>query len=250
MALILSANTDHAVQIESLIRTKSFLRRFYLDVYSRYQRFITKLPPGGALLEIGSGGGFAKDVISDLISSDLEPYCGIDMQLNATAIPFERGSIRAILMLNCFHHICDVAQFLKECSRCVKPGGGVLIVDPHVGWISTIILKYFHHENFDPFATEWQFSSKDPRNDANGALAWIVFRRDLELFTALFPDLEMVSYRPHSPLSYWVSGGLKRWRLMPGKLYKPFSKFEDLACYFFPQLGCFVDVELRRKDEA
>lgn len=246
---MMTAHRNSAAQILHLIRMKSFLKQFYLHTYSRYKDFIEKLPPGGLLVEVGSGGGFAKEVIPDLLLSDVEYYLGIDVLYNAVAMPFKQGSVRAILMLNCFHHIHDVSHFLKECSRCLRPGGGVFIVDPHVGWISSIILKYFHHENFDPFTAEWQFTSSDPRNDANGALAWIVFHRDLKRFVDLFPQLRMKAYRTHSPLSYWLSGGLKKWSLLPGKMYKPFSRFENLICNVLPQLGSFVDIELIRKDD-
>src|SRR5690606_32755936 len=98
----------------------------------------------------------------------------------------------------------------------LAPGGRIFIVDQNKGWISTPILKYAHHEPFNTEARTWSFESTGPLSGANGALAWIVFQLDLEEFRKKFPELQILQYRPHSPLRYWLTGGLKKWCLLPG----------------------------------
>ncbi|MBK8443443.1 MAG: hypothetical protein IPL35_08515 [Sphingobacteriales bacterium] len=42
----------------------------------------------------------------------------------------------------------------------------------------------FHHEPFQPEAASWEIPSTGPLSGANGALPWIIFKRDIDLFTA------------------------------------------------------------------
>ena len=226
------------------ITSKKCLRRWYLEVYRRYAECLARTPCHGTALEIGSGGGFLKSVMPEIVTSDVLAYRDVDLVLNATGLPFQDGSLRFVCMLNVFHHISDVSAFLKEVTRCLKPGGRVLIVDQHVGWISRFILRYLHTECFAPRAVEWRFESTGPVSGANGALTWIVFRRDCEIFCNRFSSLELARYSPHTPLGYWLSGGLRRWSIMPGLLFPVASLFDRILTRVHQDFGSFVDVEL------
>jgi len=63
---------------------------------------------------------------------------------------------------------------------------------------STPILRFAHHEPFDPDAVEWACPSSGPLSGANGALARIVFERDRPRFERLFPSLRLVSIEPQT----------------------------------------------------
>ena len=80
----------------------------------------------------------------------------------------------------------------------------------------------------------------------SAALAWIVFRRDADQFRDRFPGLRLVSYRPHTPLRYWLSGGLRNWTLLPGWAYPMARWFDRVLVGVSPQFGSFVDVELEK----
>ena len=147
-------------------------------------------------------------------------------------------------MLNVFHHVSNVESFLNEVSRCLKPKGRLLIIDQHVGLISKWVLKYIHHEKYDDKAESWSFESNDPAVDANGALTWIVFRRDIVLFKNKFPDLSLVKYETHTPLFYWLSGGLKNWSLIPKHLISLTVIIDTILLKLSDNFGSFVDVEL------
>ena len=73
-----------------------------------------RTPEFGLILELGSGGGFAKDVITEIVTSDTLPYKGIDRVIDAANMPFTDESVRAICMNNVFHHIPDVEA---SCAR-------------------------------------------------------------------------------------------------------------------------------------
>lgn len=206
-----------------------------------------KCPTQGLAIELGAGAGFAKSLISDLITTDIEPYPGVDQVLDATHLPYRDESLRFIGMLNVFHHISKVEAFFQEAQRCLLPGGRIFLIDQHPGWINYPILKYFHHEPFHPEATAWEFSSTGPLSGANGALAWMVFVRDRHLFQQRFPDLSILQYRPHSPLRYWLTGGLKNWSMLPEWAW-PLATLADRSLLALSnQFGSFVDVELVKK---
>ena len=122
-----------------------------------------------------------------------------------------------------------------------------MIVDQHLGPLSTPIYRYLHHEPFHPEAKNWVFPSVGPLSDANGALAWIIFERDRARFDRLFPRLKVVRYEPHTPLRYWLSGGLKWWSLLPGVLFSCATRLDEDLMRMWPRLASFVDIEIEKQ---
>ncbi len=244
-ATILDA-PERVQQIRALINRKPFLRRLYLESYLKFQKVVERCPEAGLVLELGSGGGFLKEVMPEVITSDTLPYRGVDRVVDATRMPFKDRELKAVFMLNVFHHIPDVAAFFRELERCLAPGGRVLIVDQHRGWISEPILRHAHHEPYRPEASEWRFETTGPLSGANGALAWVVFTRDRQRFEREFPGLQIAYRKPHTPLRYWLSGGLKEWSLAPSWAFAPLTVVDQALSGAVPQLSSFIDIELVR----
>ncbi len=231
------------------IKRKGFLTQFYFEIYKRYAATLSRCPKDGVALELGSGAGFVKEALPDVVTSDVISYPEIDQKLDACAMPFGDNALRAILMFDVFHHIPDVEKFLREAQRCLKPGGRCLVIDPYLGWLSTPLYKFIHHEPFRPQAKDWKFDSKGPLSDANIALAWMVFIRDRKKFQKLFPDLEIVSLTPHSPFRYWFAGGLRSWSLVPSKSFNLMTKLDNLLVRLTPRLASFMDIEIVKKTD-
>lgn len=220
---------------------KKSLKQIYCENYNRYQECLSRCPSVGKVVELGSGAGFIKTILPDVMTSDFITYPELDAVVNAEDMPFEDSSIRCFLMTNVFHHLNDSGRFLKEAYRCLVPGGRIYIIDQHVGFFSYFILKYFHAEPFDHQAP---VESKGE----NGARSWIFFKRDLKFFKKDYGELfELVKYNPHSPLRYWLSGGLKKWNLLPLFLYSPLLLLERFLLRLSLNFASFVDIELRKK---
>jgi len=233
-------------RLKARIARKAALRRLYEEAYGKYAACLARCPPRGVVLELGTGAGFAARRIPGLITSDVLRYDGLDLVADGTFLPFADGSLRLVCMLNVFHHIPDAAAFLSEVQRCLVPGGRLFLVDQHPGLISSPVLRYLHHEPFRPDA-DWRFAGTGPLSGANGALAWIVFVRDRDRFRAAFPGLELVLYAPHTPLRYWLAGGLKGWSLLPGWAFAAATRLDALLVRASPRFGSFVDIELVRR---
>jgi hypothetical protein len=104
-----------------------------------------------------------------------------------------------------------------------------------------------HHEPFDEFSEKWNFPSSGPLSGANGALPWIIFFRDRKKFFSLYPFLRIRRLETHTPLRYWLSGGLKSWSLMPGFLFGLFSFIDSFLIRVAPGFGSFLFVEIERE---
>lgn len=243
-------NPENYKNIRSTLDSKPGLKSLYLEVYERYSRCLARCPKEGIALEVGSGGGFAKEIIPELTTSDIIAYPNIDRVVDATKMPFEDRSVRGIFLFNVLHHISDTDKFFSECVRVLKPGGRICITDQFPGWISKPILKYVHHEEYDEDAKEWRVNSTGPLSGANGALPWIVFFRDLNKFNSKFPELRIETREYHTPLRYWLSGGLRSWNLLPAFLFQPATLLDKSLVEFSHQFASFFTIELVKQHEV
>jgi len=209
----------------SIIRSKPFLYRIYKEWYELIRH---RLPDGeGAVVELGSGAGFMKECIPELITTDVLKLEGVDQVLPADGrLPFADGSLRAIVMTDVLHHIGTPVQFFAEAARTVRPGGKLLMIEPWVTVWSTFVYRHFHSEPFRPDADQWEFPSRGPLSGANGALPWILFVRDRERFEREILTWSIGYIELLMPFVYLLSGGVSRRSLAPGWAYGPCRAFE------------------------
>ena len=239
--------TERAGEVRKLLATKQSLRRLYEETYDRYRQCLDRCPDSGRVVELGSGGGFAKQALSELTTTDVVAYPEVDRQLDGMAMDLDDRSVRALFLLNVFHHIPDVERFFAEARRVLVDRGRLLIVDQYPGWHAKFILEHIHHEDFDMKARSWCLEGAGPLSGANGALAWIVFFRDRARFEALFPELRIDTIRLHTPLRYWLAGGLKNWSLLPGWLFRTATGFDRFLVVLSHRFASFVDIEIVRE---
>jgi SAM-dependent methyltransferase len=164
--------------------------------------------PDGKCVELGSGGGFLKNIEPSVISTDILSLPHTDMTFSALNMPFSNSELSALFLLDTFHHIPDSYQFLAEAGRVLKTGGKIIMIEPANSMWSRLIYKNFHHEPFDEKGG-WQIPGAGPMSGANIALPWIVFERDIDLFCSRFPNLKIEEISYHTPLRYLLSGTIK-----------------------------------------
>jgi len=230
-----------------VIATKPFLRRVMQDWY---RLLAAAVPAGdGHVLELGSGAGFLKEVIPEVITSEVFPDVGVDRVVRAEALPFRDGELRAVVMADVFHHIPDVGRFLSEAERCLRPGGVVAMVEPWVTAWSRFVYTRLHHEPFEPQAAAWRFASSGALSGANSALPWIVFQRDREMLSREHPRLVVDEIRPFMPLRFLIAGGISLRSLAPGWAYGAWGLVERLLSPLDHRLAMFALIQVRRIPE-
>jgi len=227
-----------------IILRKPFLKKLYEDWYSTFLQ-VEKEIPGGKFLEIGSGGGFLKEVFPGVITSDILPLECCDRVLSAEEMPFRDGELQGIFMLNVFHHIPHPWMFLKEAERVLSKGGRVVMIEPANSAFGRFIYRNFHHEPFEP-AGEWEFPSSGPLSGSNQALPYIYFERDRVKLEKDFPSLKIRKIQYHTPFRYLISGGVSMRPLVPSWSFGFFKGMEKMLTPLSRKLGMFVTVELEK----
>jgi len=227
-----------------IIREKQFLRRIYEEWYSL---FAQALPAGPEpVLELGSGGGFTKDFVSGLIKSEVFFCPGVDTVLNGQQLPFDRNTLRGIVMTNVLHHLSEVRLFFYEASRCIRSDGIIAMIEPWVTNWSQFVYARLHHEPIMANARQWEFPSTGPLSSANSALAWIIFKRDRQQFEREYPEWSILSIQPFMPFRYLVSGGVSLRSLMPGWTFDSWRRLEYLLSPWMKHFAMFAKVILKR----
>lgn len=226
-----------------IILQKKFLKKIYLHWYKTFAGIAptNNLP----VLEIGSGGGFLKEVLPNVITSDILPLPNVDKVFSAEEMPFDNNSLSGIVMLNVFHHIPRPYLFLKEAERCLAKGGKIVMIEPANSALGRFIYKRFHHEPFDETAGR-EIAAGKPLSNSNQALPYIYFERDIRQFATDFPKLKINSVRYHSPFSYVLSGGVSRSAMLPAFCLPLVFFAEFLFSPFNKQIGLFCTIEVEK----
>lgn len=242
------ANLDSPEKItehKQVIEKKKILYQVYRQFYKLISNNLNNIPTSGKIVELGSGGGFIKKVLPQVLTSDVVPGEAIDRVFSAEKIPFREKTVSAFIMLDVFHHLKNAEKALKEIERCLKVGGKIIMVDQNNSLWGRFIYKYFHYEKFDPKAG-WKVSGKGRMSDSNMALPYIIFKRDKEIFEKKFPKLKISLYQPHTPFGYLVSGGLTSPQFIPSFFYPLVVILEKILSPINNYLGLFITIVITK----
>jgi SAM-dependent methyltransferase len=237
-------SVERTVFHKNIIANKVFLKRLYTEWYNKFIQAIPELPRG-KMIELGSGGGFLKELEPRIIATDILPLPSNDLTFSALEMPFENQELSAIFMVDTFHHIPDSRLFLTEADRVLKKDGMIIMIEPANTFWGRFVYKNFHHEPFEPGAG-WTIPASGPLSGANGALPWIVFQRDFEKFNTWFPELKLLETNFHTPLMYLLSGGVSFKQLFPDFSYSLFRGTDKFLSSLSRQLSMFVTIKIKK----
>lgn len=227
-----------------LLQQKKYLYRLYQDWYTLIKENLGELD--STIIELGSGGGFLEKIIPQVIKTDIFFHPFIHIAMDGLMLPLERNSQDALVLLDVFHHMPNVKEFLDEAERTLKIGGRIIMIEP---WVSKWSLKAYsliNHELMDANAKSWKFNSTGPLSGSNQALPWIVFNRDREKFCSEYPRFQIVKIQPMMPFRYIFSGGLSTWISLPEFFYPLIKKFEALFEKQMDDWGMFALIVLEK----
>jgi len=128
---------------------KPFLNKLYKEWYGTFASEIKNLAHG-KIIELGSRVDFLKQIIPEVITSDILLLEDTDLTFSALDMPFETEEVSCILMIDTFHHIPDSRKFLQEADRILVPGGKIVMIEPANSLWGRFIYQNFHHEPFQP----------------------------------------------------------------------------------------------------
>jgi SAM-dependent methyltransferase len=222
---------------KAILLNRPLLKRCYDDWYARLLRDARSARQPGVIVELGSGGGYLKDLEPSIVTSDVVDNVA-DRVIDARHLPFADNSVRALLLTHVFHHIPDADAFFKEAERALVPGGVISMIEVAHTPFARFFFKNFHHEPYEDDRREWSFAQNDSMMDSNQALSWMVFARDRAEFEKRHPALKIegMSFLPW--LTYLLSGGVTARNLIPNwmnglliwieRLLQPLASFFSL----------------------
>ncbi|MDC3069334.1 methyltransferase domain-containing protein [Candidatus Pelagibacter sp.] len=184
---------------------------------------------------------------TDVITSEIIQLEGVDLTIDAERLPFLNKSLDVIILLNVIHHIPNTEKFLSECYRALKYDGQILLIEPANTWFSKIIYKNFHHEDFDENGG-WHLKKNGGRlSNANQAIPYIIFERDLKIFKEKFNGFSLIKKYKFKPIHYVLSGGFSYEPIFNNKIFlKIIRIIEFILSPFNNFLGLFMFIKIKK----
>jgi SAM-dependent methyltransferase len=224
----------------------------YLDVWERkpvlrmiyddfYDRIIAECAPG-LTVEIGGGIGNLKRGLPQVIATDIQFARWLDCVADAQHLPFRDGMAANIVMVDVLHHVELPVHFFREAERVLRSGGRIVMVEPAITWGSTLFYRLLHQEPVRMSADPLVDGTPDPRRDpydSNQAIPTLIATRDRQRFERLFPNLKIKRVVWFSFATYPLSGGFKRWSLIPQGVATYTLKLERAIESMLGRIGAF-----------
>jgi SAM-dependent methyltransferase len=229
------------------------LRTLYQGWYGRLREALPDRTLG-PWVEIGSGPGFAREFIPDMVLTDVVQAPWHDRRLSAEALPFADGEVGALVLFDVLHHLASPNTFFTEAIRVLRPGGRILLCEPFIGLVSYWVYRLFHEEPVDmsvePLAeiSHGADDAKDPFASNQATPTLLFCRGKNSAFSQRFPQLAVTRLERFSGLSYPSSGGFSRRPLLPMFLWRGlFAAENHLPRLLFRWLGFRMLVVLEKR---
>lgn len=230
-------------------RDKAVLRRIYTNYYKR----IMAATVPGRCLEIGGGSGNFKEFNPSAVSSDIVLTPWTDVAADAQRLPFRSDVFGNVVMIDVLHHIECPECFLHEAARVLQPAGRLVMIEPAITALSGIFYRLLHPEpvdmSIDPLAHVPRSRNRAPF-DANQAIPTLMFNKYREQFTRAFPEFFLLEVEYFDLLAYPLSGGFRRWSLIPSGAVGLFERIERALASSIGRLAAFRMMVVLEKEAA
>lgn len=233
-----------------ILKRKKLLRNVFRDFHHQFMKLDNKYFSGDGLkIELGSGIAPVRDTYPEVLATDMVYTSSLDQILDAQDMNLADNSVRAMFAQNCFHHFPDPKIFFSELNRVLKPGAGIVLIEPYYGPLASFVFKnLFKTEGFDKDFPSWKTPTSGPMNGANQALSYIVFIRDRKDFECSHPSLEIVHHECcRNYLKYLLSGGLNFRQLLPNFTEGIINIFQFFLSPFNKWLSLHHVIVIRKK---
>ena len=187
---------------------KSGLRDYYQTQI--FDQIISEMNDG-ATLQLGTGPGLFARYHPGTVNSDITNHDGVDMVADVHNLMIEDASFNNVVGVDVFHHFASPGLALRECSRVLRPGGKIILVEPWAGPIGWLFYKYIHHEDCAEVPDPWNQAFPDGKNpmDGNGAIPAIVLHKRASELINYAPNLRILKVRYFGVLSIILTGGFQ-----------------------------------------
>ncbi len=206
---------------------KPVLRTIYSDYFTRLAEHC--IP--GRTLEIGGGIGNLKELLPDVVSSDIQFSPSLDIVADAQCLPAQKNAFANIVMLDVLHHLEFPVRFLKDAARTLEPGGRIVMIEPAITPGSTLFYRFIHHEpvcmSADPLIDGVPDPERDPY-DSNQAIPTLLATKYRSKQEQIVPELKLIQSQWFSFVAYPMSGGFKPWSLISDGIARRVLKLESL----------------------
>lgn len=217
---------------------KPALRAIYFDIYSRIRAHCRP----GRVLEVGGGSGNFKEHAPDVVSTDIVFAPWLDAVCDAQRLPFTDSAFRNIVMVDVLHHLERPVRFLAEAERVLAPGGRLIFCEPAITPVSGVFYRLFHAEpvdmRADPLADGPLTPGRDPF-ESNQAIPTLLAGRFRSALAERLPRLVLASCDRFAFAAYPLSGGFRRWSLLPRIAAPPLLKVEWALRHVMGRLAAF-----------
>ena len=220
------------------------------EVYQHYFRdILDQTTNEHPIVELGSGPGFFKEYLPELVTTDVEQTPWADQVVDACALPFPDSSVGNIVMFDVFHHLGRPMQCLEEAARVLRPHGRLVMLEPWTKGLGFLFYRYIHHESasrqVDP---QRPFDQGKDALDGNAALPELYFTN-----RGHQPPLGHLPGRLHihtvTPVPSWawlLTAGMRPYTFLPRWLLPMAMGMETLLKPITPRTSLRALITLQR----
>ena len=218
---------QHNIEIQKNLKywkSKPVLQKIYLRFYKLIAQYL-RYDILGRIVEIGSGIGNLKTIVSDCLCTDIFLNPWIDQVENTYKLSFADSSISNLILFDVWHHIEFPGSVLKEFYRVLIPEGRIVIFEPSISLLGFVAYGLFHHEPINFLKPiKWlapnNFSPRNARYYAAQGNATRIFCSNK--YNELLSDWRQITIKRITSISYICSGGYSKPQLYPD-VFLPFN---------------------------